>query len=128
MTVLYSETGSGKYVMEAVIAICGPDISVCICGGTHYHIGASALGIPRESLRDKAKPSASVSVLTAVGHKEDELSKHAAHHLATEFGCRVSVSAGVHIDNATPDDIQLLWANYEKLLGDIISQIRSARQ
>lgn len=124
MTAFHSKAGSGIHTVEAVTVLCGPDINVSICGGTHYHVGASALGLPRQSLKDSSKPSASVSVLTVVGHKEDDLAKQAAHHLATVFRCRVSVQAGLHIDNATQKDIERLWGNYEAALRDVESQLR----
>jgi len=119
--------GDGIYAVEAAAVKCGPDISVCICGGTHPHIGASALGIPRPSLRDPSKPSASTSVFTVVGHKEDDLAKQAAEHLATSFGCRVSVQAGLHIDQASKRDIELLWANYEAVLRSLEVGLRASR-
>lgn len=99
--------------------ICGPDISVCFFGGTHPHIGASALGLPRYSLRNPAEPSASVSVFTVTGHKEDSLVNRAARRLSTLFRCRVSVQAGLHIDNAAPEDLRLLWSNYNTALAEM---------
>lgn len=110
--------------MEATVVICGSDISVCFCDGTHPHIGASAMGLPRPSLKNNAEPSASVSVFTVTGHKEDSLVNQAAHRLSTLFRCRTSVQAGLHIDNAEPEDLQLLWSNYEQVLEKMEAALR----
>lgn len=123
MNVLQFSAGREKHRVNAIVIICGTDLNVCICGGTHHHIGACALGIPRSSLKDRTKTSASVSVFTAVGHKEDDLARHATHHLTTIFGCRVTVSAGLHIDNATQEDIQLLEHNFWMVLSDVEKQV-----
>ncbi len=123
MKVLQFSAGTGIHMLEAVILVCGQDLNVCICGGTHYHVGACALGIPRPSLNDPSVSSASVSVLTAVGHKEDEMVREAAHRLAKKFVCRVCVSAGVHIDNATKEDIRMLWENFLQLLDETEHQV-----
>lgn len=126
MKALHSGAGSGIHRVDAVAFVCGPDLNVCICGGTHPHVGACALGIPRRSLRDESKGSASVSVLTVVGHKEDEVVRRAAHRLAAALGCRVSVSAGLHVDDASTEDIRLLLNNFEEAVADVEKQARLA--
>jgi len=112
MEPIHITEGTGIHQVAVTALLCGPDINVCILGGTHPHIGASALGLPRASLKDANVRSTSVSVLTVINHKEDELARDAAHKLTSAFGCITSVQAGLHIDNASPDDIKLLWENY----------------
>lgn len=126
MTVLCSQAGDGENVIEAVAAICGDDLSVTLCGGTHYHVGAVTLGIPRQSLRDSEEPSASVSVLCVTGHKEDDLAKQMTHRFTCEFGCRVCVTAGIHIDGASEEQIKLLLNNCEMVISDIEQQIKTS--
>lgn len=113
MEQLSFEAGEGVYRVEATVTLCGSDLSVCLCGGDTPHIGAVALASPRMSLADKEKPSASASVICVTGHKEDELAREAALDLSTLYRCQVVVSAGIHIDNATGDDIKVLWKNYK---------------
>lgn len=119
MTALSLQAGEAPHLVEITAVFCGADICVSICGGTHHHIGAVALGVPRPSLRDASKISASVSVLCAVGHKEDELVRDAAHRLAAAFGCRACVCGGLHVDAAAAEDIRVLWENYEQALADL---------
>jgi len=122
--------GEYPYRVEIALALVGPDISVTIGGGDAYHIGATALAVPRPSLADAAAPSASASVICVTAHKEDELARAAALELATEFGCRVSVSAGIHVDDATAEDITLLLKHYGAALAEAkrwIAKERTAR-
>lgn len=110
------ESGEGIYRIEADVLICGSDISIAICGGDTPHIGAVALASPRMSLADKEKTSASASVICVMGHKEDELARAAALKLAARFSCQTAVAAGIHIDDASEDDIKVLWKNYETVM------------
>ncbi|MDY0341757.1 MAG: hypothetical protein RBS17_11190 [Coriobacteriia bacterium] len=115
--------GEGRLRVEAVVALPGPDISVCVGGGEAPHIGAVALGIPRPSLMDPAASSASVSVLCVTGHKEDELARSAALELAAALGCRVSVSVGLHVDDATSAEIRQMAENHRIVLDEIIEML-----
>lgn len=108
--------GNGMHQVEACVAICGNDISVCIGGGTKQHIGAAALGIARPSLENPAKRSASASVFCVTGHKEDDLARSAALQLSGKFATNVLVSVGLHIDDATIDDIKILQKNFTEIL------------
>ncbi len=117
--------GENKYVVEADVVICGKDINICIGGGEVYHIGASALAIPRKSLADKEGNSASASVLCVVGHKEDELARNASLELSTLFQCRVNITVGMHIEHATKDDIKALYKNFERVLYIIKDRVSS---
>ena len=112
----------GAYSVSIDARPCGPDMSVTICGGTHPHIGAVALAIPRSSLKDENVNSASVSVLCVTGHKEDELAREAAKILASTFCCRVVVCAGIHIDDAAASNIQRLWDNALSAVHGVISK------
>lgn len=117
--------GEAPHRVEAAIVICGPDFAVAFGGGQAQHIGAVALGIPRPSLADSSAPSASVSVLCVTGHKEDELVRAAALELSAEFGCRVNVAAGLHVDNASAEDIRSLSENYIAVLAEVKRRISS---
>jgi len=111
--------GKKQFIVEAEVIICGKDLNICIGGGEAYHIGASALAIPRKSLEDEEANSSSASVLCVIGHKEDELARQAALELSSLFQCKVNVTLGMHIDHATKEDIQILYENYKIVLHEI---------
>ena len=70
------------------------------------HIGAVALAD-----YDAAHGTASVSVITRAGHKEDLIARGAAYRVSKALQKPVCVLAGIHIDKAGPDEIRLLRRN-----------------
>lgn len=120
----YHETaGAGRYQIEAFAVACGPDLSVTILGGTGYHVGAAALGTARPPKEGKER-SATVSVLCAYEHKDDEVARWAAKYLATALHNRVSVSAGVHIDHASVEELKILMENCEEVCHRLIEKVK----
>lgn len=115
--------GEGKHQVYLKSVLCGKDVSICIYGGEIPHIGAIAVAVPEKSLSGDDKDSASVSVVCIPGHKEDELARHAALILSSKWQCIVTVSVGIHIDNASKEDINKLSTNVEKLVEDSIDKI-----
>lgn len=115
--------GEGRQRVAAVVVICGEDLAIHAGGGEKPHIGAVALAIPRSSLSGGGALSASASVLCVTGHKEDELARAAALRLAARFNVRVTVTAGLHIDNATAADIGVLETNFAAAISRIESTL-----
>lgn len=111
--------GDNIHIVKAIVVICGRDLNICFGGGDTFHIGACALAVPRASLSDADKVSASASVICVTSHKEDEIARSAALKLAAKFNVRVSISCGLHIDNATPSDIETLYDNYTRVMDEV---------
>lgn len=101
-------TSGGTYEVEAKAMRVGADILICIWGGERPHIGAIAAAQPRPSLADPSKTSATASVLSYVGHKEDDVAKRAAEAIAARFKTNVVVTAGIHWDDLPADGIQII--------------------
>lgn len=110
------QRGYGRFQVEAIAVLGGNDISVVIGGGTHYHIGATALAAPRPSLAEPEKISASASVICVMSHKDDEIARKAALSLASYLNCVAVVSVGLHVDKASGQDISTLLSNFEIVL------------
>lgn len=121
MESFHLQAGQGRHQAEALVVVNGADLVVTIGGGSAYHIGATALAIPRPSLADPGLVSASASVICVTGHKEDELARSAALKMAAHFNRIVSVNLGLHVDEATPQDIMDLTSNFYILLDEITS-------
>ncbi len=103
---------------------CGQDYSFTICGGESHHIGAVALACVRPFDPKLGRNSSSVSVITAHDHKDDEVAREMASFFANALGCRVSVSAGIHIDNAQIDEIKRLLVNCRQGFEQLLQQIQ----
>lgn len=102
----------------------GNDWNISIYGGDTPHIGAVALGIPRESLMDKNKISSSVSILTITGHKEDVIVQNVAKKISSTLNSTVVVSCGIHIDNITFDEIKSLNYVIDEIVNELIQNIK----
>ncbi len=122
--VLRAEHGSNPLQVEALAVISGGDVTVIFGGGTHYHIGATALAVPRPSLADPNQMSASASVICVSGHKEDEIARRAALLLTSILNCIVVVSVGLHVDEASADDIKIMLDNFDKVSIKIAEELK----
>jgi len=75
----------------------GDGYSVTLYGGTRPHIGSVALAVSHPSKADKARQSATVSIVQAPGHRDGLIAGPIAEGLARRTGKNVSVAVGVHI-------------------------------
>ncbi|MEA5091546.1 hypothetical protein SDC9_35313 [bioreactor metagenome] len=113
------EIGSNPYKISATVTLCGTDVAVIIGGGEKPHVGAVGLASPRPSLKDASMISASVSVICVLGHKDDMLAREAALFLSSKFNINVVVSVGLHLDNATKEDIEKLKDNFDAIIIEV---------
>lgn len=100
---------------------CGNDLAVTVCGGSLHHVGAVALAQPE----DDPVRQATVSVIAAYGHRDDEVAKRIAKRLAGALHCTVSVSAGIHIDDATASEIAEIVRACDELADAIAGAYRT---
>lgn len=123
-----ARTGAPSYPVYAEARWIGDDLLVWIWGGDKPHIGAVAAAEPRPSLRDKSKMSATASVLTYVGHKEDVVVKSAAEVLAATLGTRVVVTAGIHWDTLSSPGIDVVLERCREVIGLLTDRLVQSRQ
>ena len=107
--------GEGHYRVECQAILCGEDVNAVFTGGERAHIGAVSLAV-YEPVRD----SATVSTITVYAHRDDQLAALAAKKLATALKCTASVSVGIHVDDATETDIELLCSSFQGCLHELI--------
>jgi len=120
-------TEAPAYNLQAEAVWIGPDLLVYIWGGEAPHIGAVAMAQPRPSLADPRVTSATASVFTYLGHKEDELAKQAAESLSAALEAKVVVSAGIHWDGLGPEDIQTVVKNSRQLVELLQQRLAKSR-
>jgi gallate decarboxylase subunit D len=116
-------TQEGRYDLEAAVRSVGDDLLVAIWGGERPHIGAVAFAQPRPSLKDPKATSATVSVICALGHKEDDLVKAVSEILAAALNTRVVVTAGIHWDDLDAEGIAAVLRNSEILVDLLLAEI-----
>jgi hypothetical protein len=100
----------GRIHIEFVPVAMGNDLCVSIFGGEIPHLGAVAVAQVRPSLRDPAQRSASTSVITLLGHKEDVIASRVAHDLAAKLNKNVAVCCGIHVDHISTEELEFIDA------------------
>ncbi len=117
----------GKFKLHAYTQRMGQDLLVSIWGGTRPHIGAVGMAIPRPSLRDPKKWSATSSNFTFIGHKEDAIVKKISEKLATELKRNVVVVAGIHWDGITAKEIEIIEDLTQKMSDEILKKLKKRK-
>ena len=117
--------GKGRHMVHLRAVVLGEDLCLCFGGGGASHIGAVALATPRPSLRDAAKTSASASVLCVTGHKDDMLARSLALRAAACLERQVAATVGLHLDDASAEDIAALCRNATTALEKGLKKMRS---
>lgn len=123
--------GEGKFrLWAAAVSTHGEGINVTLGGGEVPHIGAVAIAIPRPSLKDPGRISATTSVYLLVGHKDDALAKPLADRIARALGQPVVVAAGVHLGEpgtytAPPEEIKGIIRTSEVLTEELIRRLKN---
>ena len=122
MDALYSEAGTGKYRVTARLERCGGDFSAVVTGGEGPHVGAVAL-----AQYEPERRSATVSVLTAYGHRDDAVARRFAKALAAAGRCNASATVGIHVDGADTAAIALLKENAETCLSALLAELEEKK-
>jgi hypothetical protein len=113
------EASRGRFKTCGFVQEVGQDILVSVWGGTRPHIGAVGIAVPRHSLKNSKKWSATSSNFTFPGHKEDALVKRISERLAAQLRKNVVVTAGIHWDSLTVEEIKTI----ENLTGKLSDRI-----
>jgi hypothetical protein len=121
------EISKGRFKIHGFVQEMGQDILVSIWGGNRPHIGAIGMAIPRPSLKDPNKWSATSSNFTFVGHKEDLLVKKISEKIASHLRRNVVVIAGVHWDDTTSKEIKMIENLIQKMSDQILKKLLRAK-
>lgn len=121
------EEGHGKHKVFLSTVKSGEDLTVVVYGGEKPHIGAIAISIPRPSLKDSQKTSTSTSVITLVGHKEDDLAKNIAEDITRITKSNTIAVVGLHVEKASTRDIEILILNTKKLVNRLKNLLKENR-
>lgn len=102
----------------------GGDLVVIVEGGDVPHIGAIAVGVPRPSLKNPDRTSSTVSVFALTGHKDEIIARYVSEKMASSLNQIVVVVAGVHVNEATEQDIEKLVSNSMKCVEVVLKKLK----
>jgi len=113
----------GRFKINGLVQEVGQDLLVSIWGGTRPHIGAVGIAMPRPSLRDPKRWSATSSNITFLGHKEDTIVKKISEKLSAQLRRNVVVTAGIHWDEITSKEISVVQNLTQKISDQILKKL-----
>jgi hypothetical protein len=122
-----SEVGRGKYRITAEVRFIGEDILVSVWGGTKPHIGSVAAAEHRPSLQNPLRTSTTSSIINFPGHKDDLVSRLFAERISSHMSRHCIATAGIHVDNATGEEIARLLKNSEVLCSRLLTMLKRRR-
>lgn len=114
--------GEGAFALEAQVTVMAGGIVATVCSPAHAHVGATAQAIPRP----EAGRTATVSILSVPCHRDEVPAHDIAAELATRFRVPAVASCGLHIDDASQEDLDRLLAEVRDLTGEICAFVERA--
>lgn len=115
------EIGKGRTRLRFTWDRCGCDLRLHISGGTD-HIGAAAVAFC------EADGKVRVRTTRVPGHLEQGLVQRAARRLSEELHVTTSVSAGIHLDRITREEIDNALNLVEHGVDRLIAGLNSRRR
>lgn len=109
------EFGEGKHRVWLISFNLGDDLLIVIGGGEKPHVG----GI---SLCTGGRPIS----ISLPGHKDYLISHSAAWSIHRKCNRNVMVVCGIHVDNATEEDIEILLRNSQKCVEKFMLDLSNA--
>lgn len=128
MEVMEFSAGEGKWrVNLAIVRISlGNGVVAILTGGEEPHIGAVAIALPSKLAHHPEKVIISTSVFTVPGHMDDRVATPAAIKIAEELKQPAIVIAGLHIHQATKEDINKLVENSNNVVSKAVKELKKS--
>lgn len=120
---IVSSTGEGRRTVELVVVDTGDGLVGILTGGEHRHVGGVVLASPRTSLTGSGQPSCDTYIVPVCGHLDVEVAREVAITLCANSGVAVTVTAGIHIDDATSEDLREIRESCRQLAEDCMKQL-----
>ena len=98
--------GKGKYKVWMTQQSIGEDILIVLGGGEKTHIGGVVL----------CEPGKPPQVIRLEGHYDDVVLQPLAEAVCEKYTAKVIAVGGVHVDNASQEEIDLLVKNCKELI------------
>jgi len=102
-------TGRGKYKVWLQRHDIGGDIVFFLGGGQRSHVGGVVI----------AEPEKKIKAVRLTGHYDDIVLTPIAEAACKKYKTKVVAIGGVHVDNATAEEIDLLVENCAKLVKNV---------
>ena len=118
-----SSVGDGIFKVIAEVKIIGEDLMISVWGGTKPHIGSISVSVPRPGLQDNTTMSATSSIINLIGHKDEVVARKFSEQLAAKFNRNAIATAGIHIDDITENQINIIMQNIRDLCLEVVNKL-----
>jgi hypothetical protein len=105
--------GEGRYTVILACHKVGKDRLILITGGEEEHIGSATLIEAKDRLQTMRKK----------GHKDHIISEKMANIIYDKIGKDLLVICGIHIDDATAAEIDILIHNAQKCVNIFLKEM-----
>ena len=118
-----AHAGEGKLTVTGMLTLTEGAV-LQLYGGTLEHIGSVTVSIPRPSLTDSNRTSVTSSVINLPSHQEELVGRPAAEMLAVALERTVVCIAGIHVDDATENELKQLTENCREVVRSLLQNIQ----
>lgn len=121
------QQGKGRTKVTLIVHTTGGNgFSGFLFGGETPHVGGTAYSVPRYD-RDKSHLTADISTICGPGHRDILAAQKAASIISIGTGQCTCITAGIHTDMATSDEINTLMDNCAKAADRFVEEIKGSQ-
>jgi hypothetical protein len=117
--------GNGRTKIQGRTICLGNDYIIIVKNLEGGHVGCIALFQPY--LNKKNKIDVSMSIISSYGHQDIELLKP-YKKISRDLNITTSVIAGIHVNKATKEELQVILENNKKLVEQILIFLASEQK
>ena len=117
------QSGSGRYYLNLALWDTGNGLQGLLTGGEKPHIGGVVLAVPRPSLSGRGW-STDLYITPVPNHKDVDLARSLADSLARLSQAPVVVTAGIHSDSLTLEEINHLMKEFDSLSQQALHELK----
>lgn len=110
---------NGRVIIDLKAIYVGEDLIIIISGGDIPHIGSISYG--GQEFKNKEFKD---NTIIYKNHKEHIISQRFSQRIGEVFKGNYIISAGIHLDNITKEEIEIVQRMSEELLEEIILIIK----
>jgi len=119
------QEGEGRCQITLIILDTGFGVQGLLIGGEKPHVGGQVLAVPRKSLRGEGW-SCDTYITPVPGHKDTEVARTVAELLACELQLPVAVTAGIHSDHLSAEELKEILTLCNSLSQKAVDFLKSA--
>ena len=114
------KAGEGRLEVQlTMIGTAGNGLCGLISGGDLSHVGGTAYAVPRPKSSGVGM-TADISTICGPGHKDVYCAQPLAKYISISTGETVSLTVGLHVDNASAEDLEQLNINCQTAVENFV--------